>query len=330
MMLPPQQPTSEPFSALAEEALAAFLDGLEPAPQPSPTARQVLEARYQKRDATGRVAETWEALCDRVASHLTRAEPGAAERARWTSRYKRLLTERIFLPNSPTIMNAGLPGGQLAACFVLPVEDSISGIFDSVRDMALVQKTGGGTGFSFSALRPAGDLVSSTQGQSSGPLTFMDVFNAATDSIRQGGRRRGANMGVLEVHHPDILRFITRKLDPLKLTNFNLSVGLTAKFFEALETGGAFELVNPRTRQAVGSLPASRVLTLMARAAWHCGEPGLLFLDRINEDNPTPALGEISSTNPCGEQVGLLPVQVVDMPLPCCGVYLPIVVKEAP
>lgn len=296
----------DPFSPEDDAVLLTLLKNPGPAPDPSPSAEQVLSARYFQRDATGAVTETWEGLCLRVATHVSGAEPGEAEQALWGERFHRLLEGRIFLPNSPTLMNAGLPSGQLAACFVLPVEDSISSIFDSVRDMALVQKTGGGTGFSFSRLRPAGDLVSSTQGQSSGPLSFMDVFNAATDSIRQGGRRRGANMGVLEVHHPDILRFITRKLDPSRLTNFNLSVGLTAAFFEALDSGEPFALVNPRSGEVVGHLSASKVLRLMARAAWHGGEPGLLFLDRINADNPTPSLGELTSTNPCGE-LPLLP-----------------------
>lgn len=297
-----------PFSPEDDAALESLLADPGPAPEPSPTVEQVLRARYLLKDAEGRVAESWDGLCRRVSAHVSRAEQSTGSQALWEGRFERLMRERIFLPNSPTLMNAGLGSAQLAACFVLPVEDSISSIFESVRDMALVQKTGGGTGFSFSRLRPAGDLVATTQSQSSGPLTFMDVFNAATDSIRQGGRRRGANMGVLEVHHPDILRFITRKLDPARLTNFNLSVGLTAAFFEAHERGGEFDLVNPRSGEPTGKLSAARVLTLIARAACLGGEPGLLFLDRINEDNPTPELGEISSTNPCGE-LPLLPFE---------------------
>lgn len=294
-----------------EEILDAFLSTLPDPPAPSPTATELLEARYLQRDPGGRVVETIEELWIRVASHVAGAETDPEARAEWTERFRRLMEARVLLPNSPTLMNAGLGGGQLAACFVLPVEDSISEIFDAIRDMALVQKTGGGTGFSFSRLRPAGDVVASTQGRSSGPLTFLEVFNAATDSIRQGGRRRGANMGVLEVHHPDILRFITSKLVPGRLSNFNLSVGLTAAFWKALEAGrqgadGHYSLINPRSGETVAQLQADRVLGLLARCAWHGGEPGVLFLDRINEDNPTPELGDIASTNPCGE-LPLLP-----------------------
>jgi ribonucleoside-diphosphate reductase alpha chain len=291
---------------LSDEAYQARLEGRE-VRIPSETARRVLERRYLRRDDQGTLCETPAGLYERVALHVAGAEPGA-ERARAGEMFAGMMRRGHFLPNSPTLMNAGLPEGQLAACFVLPVGDSIGDIFDAVKNMALVQKTGGGTGFAFSALRPAGDLVSTTKGVSSGPLTFMEVFNTATDTIRQGGRRRGANMGVLEVHHPDVLRFITEKADPDRLTNFNLSVGLTDPFMRALETGSSFALVNPRNGDEVGQLDARRTFELLARCAWLSGEPGVLFLDRINADNPTPGLGRLEATNPCGE-LPLLPYE---------------------
>lgn len=274
---------------------------------PTPTARMVLERRYLRRDDEGALCETPDGLYDRVARHLAGAEP-AELRDRARAVFAGMMRRGHFLPNSPTLMNAGLPDGQLAACFVLPVGDSIPAIFDAVKNMALVQKTGGGTGFSFSSLRPAGDLVSTTKGVSSGPLTFMEVFNTATDTIKQGGRRRGANMGVLEVHHPDVLGFITEKADPTRLTNFNVSVGLTESFMEALAEGGSFALLNPRNGDEVHRLDARRTFALLARCAWLSGEPGVLFLDRINADNPTPELGRLESTNPCGE-LPLLPYE---------------------
>lgn len=289
---------------LSDEAFGARLEG---SGGPSETARRVLERRYLRRDDQGVICETPAGLYERVAHHIAEAEP-AQQRARARAIFRGMMLSGHFLPNSPTLMNAGLPNGQLAACFVLPVGDSIPAIFDAVKNMALVQKTGGGTGFSFSALRPAGDLVSTTKGVSSGPLTFMEVFNTATDTIRQGGRRRGANMGVLEVHHPDVLRFITEKADPARLTNFNLSVGLTEAFMREVEEGGSFALVNPRNREEVGRLDARRTFQLLARCAWLSGEPGVLFLDRINADNPTPWLGRLESTNPCGE-LPLLPYE---------------------
>ncbi len=290
---------------LPEAEFLAFLDGLPEAPPLSETARQVLRARYLQRDAEGEPTEDFPGLVARVAHHVAGAEP-PARRSPIEALFARMMATRVFLPNSPTLMNAGLPDAQLAACFVLPVADSIVDIFGAVRDMALVQKTGGGTGFSFSDLRPAGDEVSSTKGISSGPLTFMEVFNAATDSIKQGGKRRGANMGVLQVHHPDVLRFITLKTDAARLTNFNLSVGLTEAFLDAVAESAPYRLVNPRTGTAQGTLSASRVFALLSRCAWYSGEPGVLFLDRINADNPTPQLGQIASTNPCGE-LPLLP-----------------------
>ncbi len=291
---------------LSDEAYRARLEGGE-AEVPSDTARRVLERRYLRRDDLGEICETPAGLYERVALHVAGAEP-AGEQAQAQEMFAGMMRRGHFLPNSPTLMNAGLPDGQLAACFVLPVGDSIPEIFDAVKNMALVQKTGGGTGFSFNALRPAGDLVSTTKGVSSGPLTFMEVFNTATDTIRQGGRRRGANMGVMEVHHPDVLRFITEKADPVRLTNFNLSVGLTEPFMEALEAKGSFALVNPRNGDEIGRLDARRTFELLARCAWLSGEPGVLFLDRINADNPTPSLGRLEATNPCGE-LPLLPYE---------------------
>lgn len=298
---PPDRPRP-----LSDEEYRRRLAGLPPRPL-SETARRVLETRYLRRDSQGALCESHEGLLRRVADHAASAEP-LPQRQQVADTFYGMMAHGEFLPNSPTLMNAGLPQGQLAACFVLPVGDSIGAIFDAVKNMALVQKTGGGTGFSFSTLRPAGDEVSSTKGISSGPLTFMEVFNAATDTIKQGGRRRGANMGVLEVHHPDVLRFITEKADPARLTNFNLSVGLTEAFMESLDAGSSFALINPRTGEQVGALDARQTLRLLARCAWHSGEPGVLFLDRINAANPTPQLGRIESTNPCGE-LPLLPFE---------------------
>jgi ribonucleoside-diphosphate reductase alpha chain len=277
----------------------------------SPNARRVLEVRYLRRDAQQHVTEAPEELFHRVARAVAHGElllgtPRAADR--WQEAFHDLLASLDFLPNSPALMNAGTPLGQLAACFVLPIEDSMESIFGTLRSMALLQRTGGGTGFSFSRLRPAGDLVASTGGEASGPVSFMRVFDCATQNIKQGGRRRGANMGVLRVDHPDILEFVQAKTGTSGLQNFNLSVGVTDRFMEAVQAGASYELIHPTRRHPVASLSATEVFDRIVAAAWQTGDPGLLFLDAINRANPTPALGEIEATNPCGE-VPLLPYE---------------------
>jgi ribonucleoside-diphosphate reductase alpha chain len=270
----------------------------------SENARRVLEARYLRRDEHRHVVETPEQLFRRVAHAIAEAEAtcgGKSKVSVWEEEFYRLLTSLAFLPNSPALMNAGTGLGQLSACFVLPVPDTMEGIFDAVKQMALVQRTGGGTGFSFSRLRPRNDVVASTGGESSGPVSFMKIFDCATENIKQGGKRRGANMGVLRVDHPDILDFVRAKLDEKTLQNFNISVGATNAFMEAVRAKDRYSLVHPRTGQAAGSLDATDVFNAIADAAWRTGDPGLLFLDAINRTNPTPHLGTIEATNPCGE-----------------------------
>lgn len=271
----------------------------------------VLRARYLARE-NGVVVETPEQLFRRVARHVAAIETSLGysegEVAEARASFERMMSALEFLPNSPTLMNAGRPLGQLAACFVVPVDDSTTGVFEAVRWAAEIQKTGGGTGFSFSRLRPAGDLVASTGGNASGPVSLMQVFDVATEAIKQGGTRRGANMGMLRVDHPDVLEFIAIKLDPTRMVNFNLSVAVTDAFMTAVEKGTTYDLVNPRTGVAVGQLEARRVLDAIANAAWAVGDPGMVFIDRVNELQPTPALGPIEATNPCGEQP-LLPFE---------------------
>ncbi len=275
----------------------------------STTARRVLEARYLRRDGMRRLVETPDALLARVARAVAHAElllGSARAAAEWEGVFHRLLTSLDFLPNSPALMNAGTPLGQLAACFVLPVDDTMEGIFGALRAMALVQRTGGGTGFSFSRLRARDEVVASTGGTASGPVSFMRIFDCATEHIKQGGRRRGANMGVLRVDHPDVLDFVEAKREPGSLPNFNLSVAVTDRFMDAVERGASYDLVHPGSGTVAGRREARLVFEAIAHAAWETGDPGLLFLDQVARANPLPALGEIESTNPCGE-VPLLP-----------------------
>ena len=269
------------------------------------TALQILKERYL------RPGETPQELFERVARGVSEAELlyGPASKAReWEEKFLKLMLNLEFLPNSPTLMNAGTELGQLAACFVLPVEDSIEGIFDTLSLMAKIQKTGGGTGFSFSRLRPEGDLVRTTNGKASGPVSFMRVFDCTTDSIKQGGKRRGANMGVLSCYHPDVEKFITSKVDKKSFQNFNISVACSDEFFEKVERDGELELRNPRDGRVWKRVKARKLLRLMAEAAWECGDPGILYIDEINRHNPTPEIGRIEATNPCGE-VPLLPYE---------------------
>ena len=232
----------------------------------------------------------------------------AGEAEYWREAFLRLMSTLDFLPNSPTLMNAGTALGQLSACFVLPVEDTMAGIFEAIKQMALIQQTGGGTGFSFSRLRPRGDIVASTGGDAAGPVSFMKGFDCATKHITQGGKRRGADMGVLRVDHPDILEFVEAKLDGTSLQNFNISVGMTDAFMAAIQQDRSYDLIHPRTGRPVGRLRAAEVFERIANAAWHTGDPGLLFLETINRASPTPHVGAIEATNPCGE-VPLLPFE---------------------
>lgn len=280
-------------------------------PQLTPHAIKVLEKRYLKKDSSGKVTESHQEMFWRVAQNVAEAERLYGSRTspeELSEIFFRMMASLHFLPNSPCLMNAGRDLQQLAACFVLPVQDSLDSIFETVKQTALIHQSGGGTGFSFSSLRPKDDPVQSTGGVASGPVSFMRVFNMATEVIKQGGTRRGANMGVLKVDHPDIMDFIRMKQNPNEMTNFNLSVGVTKAFMQALEKEGKYSLINPRTKREVRHLRARDVFDEMVGAAWESGDPGVLFLDRINEANPTPQLGEIESTNPCGE-VPLLPYE---------------------
>ena len=277
----------------------------------SKNAEAILKQRYLLKDKYGKVCETPAQMFKRTAKAAAKAEAGysqAEKQKYFEDRFFELMSEGLFLPNSSALMNAGTDDGQLSACFVLPVEDSLQSIFDCLKNMALIQQSGGGTGFNFGNLRKNGEAVKKTRGVASGPVSFMKLFDCATDTIRQGGRRRGANMGVLPVDHPDIMEFIDAKKDGKTLSNFNLSVAISEKFMEALKKGGKYSLIDPRTKKPYAKADAREVFSKIVENAWEFGDPGVLFIDRINKENPLAKAGRIEATNPCGEQP-LLPFE---------------------
>lgn len=287
-------------------------------PNLTDNARTVLEKRYLWRDDEGKIVETPEALFARVAQAISK--PEKRDRSRWEARFLEMMLRSRFMPNTPTLINAGRKKGQLSACFVLPVEDSLDSIFDTLKGAAKIHQSGGGTGFAFSRLRPAGSVVRSTHGVASGPVSFIKIYDVSTETIKQGGARRGANMAILRADHPDIEAFIDSKRDFRSILNFNISVGATADFMSAVEKGLPFALKDPDSGNVVREVPARALFDRLVQAAWECGDPGLIFLDRINVFNPTPQVGEMESTNPCGEQP-LLPYESCNLGSLNLGAY---------
>src|SRR4030042_432672 len=278
-------------------------------PKLTVNAMEVLKARYLLRDERENITENPTQLFQRVAKAIAKIDAKFGENPAETEKtFNQMMAKLEFIPNTPTLFNAGTPIGQLSACFVLPVQDSLENIFTTVKNMALIEQTGGGAGFDFSQLRPKGDLVRAHKGVAAGPVMFMRVFDTATEVIKAGGKRRGAMMAILRVDHPDVIEFITAKQNPLMLSNFNVSVAVTDEFMQAVEADGDSWLVNPRTQEKVKKLKAREVWNLIARSAWASGDPGVVFIDEINRHNPTPRVGTIESTNPCGEQP-LLPYE---------------------
>ena len=298
----------EDFRKKKEElrALRSLL-GIEP--KLTINAMEVLKARYLLRDEKENIVETPTNLFERVAKAIAKVDTLFGEDATESEKtFYEMMAKLEFLPNTPTLFNAGTPSGQLSACFVLPIEDSLDSIFSALKNMAFIEKTGGGVGFDFSKLRPRGDIVKSTKGVASGPVSFMRVFDTATEVIKAGGKRRGAMMAILRVDHPDIMEFITAKQNPTFLSNFNVSVAVTDEFLKAMEEDEPYWLINPRNKENVKQLKAKEVWNIIAHSAWASGDPGVVFIDEINRHNPTPQVGKIDSTNPCGEQP-LLPYE---------------------